>query len=75
MASSVNDVMNVIASPDYGIKKIAGTTQEILAILEGNSNSPNNINAIVNDVKIFYKHLLRLQPKINLLKLMINQLN
>ena len=51
MASSVNDVMNVIASPDYGIKKIAGTTQEILAILEGNSNSPNNINAIVNDVK------------------------
>ena len=49
MANTVNDVMNVIASPDYGIKKIAGTTQEILAILEGNSNSQNNINAIVND--------------------------
>ena len=34
MANTVNDVMNVIASPDYGIKNIAGTNQEI-AILQG----------------------------------------
>ena len=51
MANTVNDVMNVIASPDYGIKNIAGTNQEILAILEGYNNSPNNIHAIVNDIK------------------------
>ena len=49
--NTVNDVMNVIASPDYGIKNIAGTNQEILAILEGNHNSPNNIHSIVNDIK------------------------
>jgi hypothetical protein len=44
MANTVNDVMNVIASPDYGIKNIAGTTQEILAILQGTQNSKNNIH-------------------------------
>ena len=43
MANTVNDVMNVIASLDYGIKNIAGTNQEILAILQGTHNSPNNI--------------------------------
>ena len=48
MANTVNDVMNVIASPDYGIKNIAGTTQEILAILQGTHNSQNNIHNIVN---------------------------
>ena len=37
MANTVNDVMHVIASPDYGIKSIAGTNQEILAIIQGNS--------------------------------------
>ena len=52
MANTVNDVMNVIASPDYGIKNIAGTNQEILAILAGTHNSKNNIHAIVNDIKI-----------------------
>ena len=51
MANTVNDVMNVIASPDYGIKNIAGTNQEILAILMGTHNSQNNIHNIVNDVK------------------------
>ena len=51
MANTVNDVMNVIASPDYGIKNIAGTNQEILAILSGTHNSKNNIHAIVNDIK------------------------
>ena len=51
MANMVNDVMNVIASPDYGIKNIAGTNQEILAILQGTHNSKNNIYNIVNDVK------------------------
>ena len=65
MANTVNDVMNVIASPDYGIKKIAGTTQEILAILEGNSNSPNNINAIVNDVKNLLQTLVASSTKKN----------
>ena len=55
MANTVNDVMNVISSPDYGIKNIAGTTQEILAILQGTHNSQNNIHAIVDDVK----HLLQ----------------
>ena len=55
MANTVNDVMNVIASPDYGIKNIAGTNQEILAILSGVHNSKNNIHAIVDDVK----HLLQ----------------
>ena len=51
MANTVNDVMNVIASPDYGIKNIAGTTQEILAIMQGAHNSQNNIHNIVDDVK------------------------
>ena len=51
MANTVNDVMNVIASPDYGIKNIAGTNQEILAILNGTHNSKNNIHSIVNDIK------------------------
>ena len=51
MANTVNDVMNVIASPDYGIKNIAGTTHEILAILEGTHNSENNIHSIVDDVR------------------------
>ena len=51
MANTVNDVMNVIASPDYGIKNIAGTNQEILAILSGTQNSKNNIHAIVDDIK------------------------
>ena len=35
----------------YGIKNIAGTTQEILAIMQGTHNSKNNIHAIVDDVK------------------------
>ena len=51
MANTVNDVMDVIASPDYGIKNIAGTNQEILAILQGTHNSPNNIHAIANEIK------------------------
>jgi len=51
MANTVNDVMNVIASPDYGIKNIAGTNQEILAILSGTHNSQNNIHNIVDDVR------------------------
>ena len=51
MANTVNDVMNVIASPDYGIKNIAGTNQEILAILSGTHNSQNNIHTIVDDVR------------------------
>ena len=51
MANTVNDVMNVIASPDYGIKNIAGTTQEILAIMKGTHNSQNNIHSIVDDVR------------------------
>ena len=55
MANTVNDVMNVIASPDYGIKNIAVTNQEILAILSGTHNSKNNIHAIVDDVR----HLLQ----------------
>ena len=51
MANTVNDVMNVIASPDYGIKNIASTNQEILAILDGSHNSNNSVHAIVNDVR------------------------
>ena len=51
MANTVNDVMNVIASPDYGIKNIAGTTHEILAIMQGTHNSQNNIHSIVDDVR------------------------
>ena len=39
MANTVNDVMNVIANPDYGIRNIAGTNQDILAIMQGTHNS------------------------------------
>ena len=63
MANTVNDVMNVIASPDYGIKNIAGTNQEILAILEGTHNSKNNIHAIVNDIKVLLKELVGTETK------------
>jgi hypothetical protein len=58
MANTVNDVMNVIASPDYGIKNIAGTNQEILAILEGTHNSKNNIHAIVDDIRNLLRGLV-----------------
>ena len=58
MANTVNDVMNVIASPDYGIKNIAGTTHEILAILQGTHNSQNNIHAIANEVKSLLQELV-----------------
>lgn len=58
MANTVNDVMNVIASPDYGIKNIAGTTHEILAIMEGTHNSQNNIHAIVDDIKNLLRSLV-----------------
>ena len=58
MANTVNDVMNVIASPDYGIKNIAGTNQEILAILSGTHNSKNNIHVLVNDIKILLQKLV-----------------
>ena len=68
MANTVNDVMNVIASPDYGIKNIAGTNQEILAILSGNHNSQNNIHAIVNDVKNILQNLVEVSTKKTLVK-------
>jgi hypothetical protein len=58
MANTVNDVMNVIASPDYGIKNIAGTTHEILAILDGTHNSENNIHSIVDDVRNLLQKLV-----------------
>ena len=58
MANTVNDVMNVIASPDYGIKNIAGTNQEILAILQGTHNSQNNIHNIVDDVRNLLQELV-----------------
>ncbi len=58
MANTVNDVMNVIASPDYGIKNIAGTTQEILAIMKGTHNSQNNIHNIVDDVRNLLQKLV-----------------
>ena len=58
MANTVNDVMNVIASPDYGIKNIACTNQEILAILQGNHNSKYNLHNIVNDVKNILQKLV-----------------
>ena len=58
MANTVNDVMNVIASSDYGIKNIAGTNQEILAILSGVHNSKNNIHAIVDDVRSLLQKLV-----------------
>ena len=58
MANTVNDVMNVIASPDYGIKNIAVTNKEILAILQGNTNSQNNIHNLVDDVKTLLQKLV-----------------
>ena len=58
MANTVNDVMNVIASPDYGIKNIAGTNQEILAILAGTHNSKNNIHSIVDDIRSLLQELV-----------------
>ena len=63
MANTVNDVMNVIASPDYGIKNIAGTNQEILAILSGNHNSKNNIHAIVDDIRNIIQKFVETQTK------------
>ena len=63
MANSVNDVMNVIASPDYGIKNIAGTNQEILAILQGTHNSKNNIYNIVDDVRNLLQSLVDTNQK------------
>ena len=58
MANTVNDVMNVIANSDYGIKNIAGTNQEILAILQGTHNSENNIHNIVDDVRNLLQELV-----------------
>ena len=63
MANTVNDVMNVIASPDYGIKNIAGTNQEILAILSGTHNSKNNIYSIVDDVKNLLQKLVHVSTE------------
>ena len=63
MANTVNDVMDVIASPDYGIKNIAGTNQEILAILQGTHNSPNNIHAIANEIKFLLQELITVSTK------------
>ena len=65
MANTVNDVMNVIASPDYGIKNIAGTNQEILAILQGTHNSENNIHNIVDDVKNLLQTLVETSSQNN----------
>ena len=58
MANTVNDVMNIIANPDYGIKSIAGTSHEILAVLQGTHNSKNNLHAIVDDVKTLLQKLV-----------------
>jgi hypothetical protein len=58
MANTVNDVMGVINSPDYGIKNIAGSTKDILAILEGTSNSKGNLHSIVDDVKNLLQKLV-----------------
>ena len=55
--------MNVIASPDYGIKNIAGTNQEILAILQGTHNSKNNIYNIVDDVRNLLQSLVDTKQK------------
>ena len=63
MANTVNDVMNVIASPDYGIKNIAGTNQEILAILQGTHNSKNNIYTLVNDIKNLLQEMVGVSTK------------
>ena len=56
--TTVNDVMNVINNSDYGIKSIAGTNKEILAILQGTTNSQNNLHAIVDDVKTLLQKLV-----------------
>ena len=56
--TTVNDVMNVINNSDYGIKSIAGTNKEILAILQGTNNSQNNLHAIVDDVKTLLQKLV-----------------
>jgi hypothetical protein len=63
MANTVNDVMNVIASPDYGIKKIAGTNQEILAIIQGTHNSNNNIYNIVEDIKYLLQKIVDIKTE------------
>ena len=63
MANTVNDVMNVIANPDYGIRNIAGTNQEILAIMQGTHNSKNNIYSLVNDVKNLLQELVGTSTK------------
>ena len=63
MANTVNDVMNVIASPDYGIKNIAGTTHEILAILQGTHNSQNNIHNIVDDIRNLLQEIVNTSSK------------
>ena len=63
MANTVNDVMNVIANPDYGIKNIAGTNQEILAIMQGTHNSKNNIYNIVDDVRNLLQELVDVEIK------------
>ena len=63
MPNTVNNVMNVIANPDYGIKNIAGTNKEILAILQGTHNSENNIYNIVDDVRNLLQKLVDANPK------------
>jgi hypothetical protein len=63
MANTVNDVMNVIASPDYGIKNIASTNQEILAILDGTHNSKNSVHTIVNDVRTLLQKLVEVSTQ------------
>ena len=75
MANTVNDVMNVISSPDYGIKNIAGTTQEILAILQGTNNSQNNIHVIVDDVKHLLQQLVVVSAEKKLIEIGNNSSN
>ena len=75
MANTVNDVMNVISSPDYGIKNIAGTTQEILAILQGTNNSQNNIHVIVDDVKHLLQQLVVVSTEKKLIEIGSNSSN
>ena len=75
MANTVNDVMNVISSPDYGIKNIAGTTQEILAILQGTNNSQNNIHVIVDDVKHLLQQLVVVSTEKKLIEIGNNSSN
>ena len=75
MANTVNDVMNVISNPDYGIKNIAGTTQEILAILQGTNNSQNNIHVIVDDVKHLLQQLVVVSTEKKLIEIGNNSSN